>query len=136
MKKNKGFTLVELLIVMAILALIVAYALPSYRNHVAKSKRVEAQNKLLETAGMLEKYYANNNTYPTSLRTGGARPLNLQNSFLQWEDYQVVASWGAGGGWTLRAVARGSQATYDTSCGTITLNNLGAKGPSKECWNK
>ena len=64
MKRLKGFTLIELVVVIAIIAILAAYAIPSYRQYVIRSKRVEAQNKVLEVAGMDEKFYANTNAYP------------------------------------------------------------------------
>lgn len=133
MKNNKGFTLIELLVVLAILALIMAYAVPSYRNHVVRSKRVEAHNKLLEIAGMFEKYYTNNNAYPTALGSGG---LGLTSGYLNWTDYNITANINASGNWTLTATAVGVQLRDDPPCPTITYNNLSQKGPSAACWNE
>lgn len=127
--KSIGFSLIELLVVIAIVAMLAAYALPNYRDYVMRSKRAEAQNKLLEIAGMFEKYYANTNRYPAGL-TGGGNNLNLDSSYLTWEDYQITAA--TGGGWTLTATARGGQA-QDTACPTINYNNLGQKTPLN-CW--
>lgn len=135
MNKNKGFSLVELMVVLAILAMIMAYAIPNYRDYVVKSKRAEAHNKLLEIAGMFEKFYVNNNRYPTSLRSGGAFPLGMNNTYLTWADYTITATFTANG-WTLTATAQNAQATDDSSCATITYNNQGQKGTSAECWNE
>lgn len=126
---NKGFSLIEILVVIAILAMLAAYAIPNYRQYVLESKRTTAQNRLLEIAGMFEKFYANTNRYPTGL-TGGGNSLNLTTSFLTWDDYQITATTGAG--WTLTATAIGGQA-QDTACPTINYNNLGQKTPLN-CW--
>jgi len=127
--KSIGFSLIELLVVIAIVAMLAAYAIPNYRDYVLRSKRAEAQNRLLEVAGMFEKFYANTNRYPNGL-TGGGNNLNLDSSYLTWEDYQISAS--IGGGWTLTATAIGGQA-QDTACPTINYNNLGQKTPLN-CW--
>ncbi|MFV0543876.1 MAG: type IV pilin protein [Marinicella pacifica] len=127
--KYKGFSLIELLVVIAIVAMLAAYAIPNYRQYVLESRRSEAQNRLLEVAGMFEKYYANTNRYPNGL-TGGGNNLNLNAGYLTWDNYQITATTGAG--WTLTATARGGQA-QDTQCPTINYNNLGQKTPLN-CW--
>lgn len=129
MNRLKGFSLIELLVVIAIVAMLAAYAVPSYRDYVLRSKRTEAQNRLLEVANMFEKYYANTNRYPAGL-TGGSNNLNLTAGYLTWDNYQITANFG--GGWTLTATARGGQ-TDDTDCLTINYNNLGQKTPL-DCW--
>lgn len=128
-KKIQGFSLIELLVVIAIVAMLAAYAIPNYRQYVMQSKRSEAQNRLLEIAGMFEKYYANTNRYPAGLQ-GGGNNLNLSNDFLVWDNYQITAN--IGGGWTLRATAINGQA-QDTDCPNIRFNNLGQKLPIR-CW--
>src|SRR5690554_153620 len=111
-RKYKGFSLIELLVVIAIVAMLAAYAIPNYRQYVLESRRAEAQNRLLEIAGMFEKFYANTNRYPNGL-TGGGNNLNLNASYLTWDDYQITAN--TGGGWTLIATAIGGQ-TDDKAC--------------------
>jgi prepilin-type N-terminal cleavage/methylation domain len=127
--KSIGFSLIELLVVIAIVAMLAAYAIPNYRQYVMQSKRAEAQNRLLEIAGMFEKFYANTNRYPAGL-SGGGNSLNLTPGYLTWEDYTITGTFG--GGWTLTATAIGGQA-QDTSCATINYNNLGQKTPLN-CW--
>lgn len=126
--KSKGFTLIELLVVIAIIALLAAYAIPNYRQYVVESRRAEAQTKLLEVAGLYEKFYANTNAYPASL---GA--LSLDANFLTSQDYVITGT--GGNNWVLTATAQGAQAASDSDCVTVTFNQLGQKGPSAECWN-
>ncbi len=136
MKVSKGFTLIELLVALAILAMLIAYAVPNYRQYVVRSKRAEAHSKVLEVAGMYEKFYANTNTYPTGV-SGGGSALSLNNDFLLWEDYEISQAGNAGAGatWRIQAAARGAQATDDVICAIIWLDNLGRRGPSEDCWN-
>lgn len=131
--KNKGFSLIELLVVLAIIAMLAAYAIPNYRDYVVRSKRVEAQNKVLEVAGMYEKFYANTNAYPTDVR-GGGTGLSLTNDYLRWDDYVIRHQDFNGNGWRIRAIARGEQASDDPDCQQIRFDNLGRKTP-ETCWD-
>ena len=126
MKKNKGFTLIEILVVIAIIAILASYAIPSYRDYVTKSKRADAQARILEIAGLYEKFYANTNQYPANLAT-----LGLDANFLTWTEYAITGTGGAG--WVITATAQNGQ-TDDSDCPTITFNQLGQKGPAATCW--
>src|SRR5665647_2167849 len=63
----KGFTLIEMMIVVAIVGILAAVALPSYRNHIIRATRVQAQTELLELAGLQEKIFLNSNNYAFSV---------------------------------------------------------------------
>ncbi|MFZ4479307.1 MAG: type IV pilin protein [Rhodoferax sp.] len=63
----KGFTLIELMIVVVIVAILAAVALPSYRTHVVRAARVQAQTELLELAALQEKIFLNSNNYAFSV---------------------------------------------------------------------
>ena len=62
-RMNRGFTLIEAMIVVAILGIIVAFGYPSYRDQVMKSRRAEGMGELLELADRLERYYSDKGTY-------------------------------------------------------------------------
>ena len=62
-KKNKGFTLIEMMIVVAIIAILAAISYPSYQNYVRKTKRLEAQSMLMEIANKLQRYKVVNSTF-------------------------------------------------------------------------
>jgi type IV pilus assembly protein PilE len=68
-KRVSGFTLPELMIVVAILALLAAIAYPSYRDHLRKSSRVAAQTELLELSAMQEKIFLNSNAFSAKVDT-------------------------------------------------------------------
>ena len=64
---QRGFTLIEMMIVVAIVGILAAVALPSYRNHIIRAARVQAQTELLELAGLQEKIFLNSNNYAFSV---------------------------------------------------------------------
>ena len=67
MNRQKGFTLIELMIVVVIVSIIAAVAYPSYINSIRKARRVDAKSALMEIAQDLEQYYGRNGTYTTDL---------------------------------------------------------------------
>ena len=133
--KRQGFTLIEMLIVVAIIGVIAAIAYPSYQEHVRKSRRADARGVLTEAAQFMERRYTENlatgyagAALPTTLtqspKGGGAAYYNIS---LQGTPTRTA--------YTLRAVPSGVQ-TKD-GCGTLTLTNAGVKGSAKtvdECW--
>jgi type IV pilus assembly protein PilE len=77
MKQQRGFTLVELMATVAIVAILAAIAMPSYREHVNKTRRAEAASALLDASQALERYYSANGTYLATKKTGTTLPANI-----------------------------------------------------------
>lgn len=131
-----GFTLIELMITVAILAILAAIAYPSYKSQIFKSRRADGKVALTETMQVEERYYTENFTYTTDL----SGDIGLAgNSPEGW--YNVTAA-ACGGGIAqcvqLTATAQGDQ-TNDAQCGNLTLNSLGARGITgsgsvADCW--
>lgn len=67
MKKAAGFSLIELMITIVIIAIVTSIALPSYREHVKRTMRTDATSALLRLAAEQEKFYISNNSYTTDL---------------------------------------------------------------------
>ena len=119
-----GFSLVELMITVAIVVIIASIALPSYRNYVLRSHRIDATKSLLAIAGAQEKYYIQNNTYADTLGEGGlATDDKSENG---WYDLSIVA--GDVNGFLAQAVVDpdGAQAD-DTQCQTFSIDAQGRK---------
>ena len=144
MMKSKGFTLIELMIVVAIVGILAAVALPAYRSFVLKSHRTEAINGLLDAASRQARYYTTNNTYTTSMTTLGyaADPnpvASTSNRYFNVSVFSVTAATTtAPASFVLQAVPQGGQ--VNDTCGTFTYTEAGIKGLSgntatvASCW--
>lgn len=137
---NKGFTLIELMIVVGIIAIIAAIAYPSYQDTVRKGRRVEAKSIILEAAARQEKFFSQQYAYATTMNSTptlpglgySADPFITESGF-----YSVgVTTTTAPEAFTLTATARGDQ--VNDSCDGFSLTNTGVKGVSKgtveDCW--
>lgn len=134
--RNKGFTLIELMIVLAIIAILVAVAYPSYQNSVRKTKRAEGQALLLAAAQMQERHFTRFLKYGTTLITSGEETATdvFVKDTSDGGYYKLKLS-GGGAAYALTAEAQGAQA--NDSCGNLTLDNLGVKdatGSNVNCW--
>ena len=131
-QSNAGFTLVELMIAVAIIAIIAAIALPLYQNQVEQTRRTTAQADLLELAQWMERRYSNGFDY----RDGGNNPVLpfTQSPQTGTAFYNISFSVNATRDtYTLQAVPTGAQANDD--CGTLTLNDGGVRGAAQAgCW--
>jgi len=135
-RRSGGFTLIELMIAVAIVAILVSIAYPAYDDSVRKSRRGQVKADMAELAQRAERWHTVNNTYvgfwasvPTSHlvspRTGGNVAYNLTQAE-------------AANTFTITATPTGGQ-TKDTRCGTLTLNQAGQKtksgtGSLADCW--
>lgn len=130
---QKGITLIELMIAVAIVAILTSIAYPSYVNHLQTSRRTEAMAALTRIANLQEKNYMDNGTYATDLtKLGvGASPFITENSY-----YSISATTtSATADFTLTATAQNAQAN-DSHCATLTLSSTGVKGGTNaDCWN-
>ena len=134
-QKISGFTLIELMVTVAIVGILAAVALPSYRSSVLRSARSEGKSALLEAATRQEQYYLDNKTYTAVMTDLG---LSASPYITEGGNYSVSAAASTGKtiatSYTLTAAPQGGQAD-DTHCGSLTLNSNGVKGAaSTDCW--
>ena len=138
MNKMKGFTLIELMIVVAIVAILAAIAIPSYQSYVLRSHRTIAVNALMDLASREARYYTTNNTYVASMLTLGyaADPMPVPTAANPY--YNIAVSAANATSFTLTATPTGSQA--NDTCGNFTYTDLGVKGVSagtvSDCWKQ
>lgn len=147
-KAARGVTLFELLIVVVIVGILVAVAVPSYRNYVIRANRAEARSALLALATAEEKYYLQCNTYTASLGSGAGTcsPANLQfPAVSERGNYAIAVTAADAAGWTATATARSGEPQYDdtkcrvfgiTSTGARTASTAGNVSNDSECWSK
>ncbi len=125
MKKNKAFTLIEVMIVVAIVAILAAIAVPMYQEQIRKSKRSDAMQALLAASEAVERYKAANFSYAAlngSLSTVFATQVPVDGGTAYF-DLAIVANATT---YTLTATPKGSMAN---DC-TFTITNAGARGYS------
>jgi type IV pilus assembly protein PilE len=124
-RAGRGFTLVELMITVAIIAIISAIAYPNYTRYVMRSNRTDATAALLRLAAAQEKFYLQNNTYTTTITNVGS--ANSEHGY-----YTITIDTGNATTFTASATApTGSRQRNDTDCRTFTITAAGVKGASK-----
>jgi type IV pilus assembly protein PilE len=122
---RRGFTLIELMIAMAALAILAAIALPAFQEQVARTRRMELQAALLEDAGYMQHYYASHDAFtgvpPPQLpwtrtpRTGGA-------------NYAITVASPPGDPTTFVLTAQRVGVMGPDACGDFTYDSLGQRG--------
>ena len=142
LRRRKGMTLIELVIVLSIVAFLVALAVPAFTNYVRKANRSEAQQLLMNWANNQEIWRANHTTFAG---TGDiAKPTHDNfNFFIRAsgascaDDYATPSATA----YTLVACATSTggqdkDQQLGKDCDVLTLNQSGAKGENGECWGR
>ena len=143
--RQAGVTLIELMVVVAIVAAIFAFAFPSYERYIVRAKRAVGQNVLMQVADRQQQFFMDNKRFAADLTNLGF----TANPFIVDDDgastvagdidavYSVALSNVTATTWTATATPLNGQLSRDTSCGNLTMNQAGAKGKSgagDNCW--
>ncbi len=132
-RRAGGFTLIELMIVVVVMAILLAIAVPGYGRYAQRARRAEGRNFILDAAAAQERFYTTRNRYGTT-----AAELNIPSLTNGRGTYQLALATGAGGQtFTITATPLGAQVT--DPCGNLTYTSTGVRGQSGvpsngDCW--
>lgn len=133
---QQGFTLIELMITVAILGIIASVAIPSYFEHVKRTARTEAVTSLLDAANRQEQFFVDNRQYTNDLANIGV-VTPTENGF-----YNITVEVdNAAGTFSFTATPLAGPPLKDDECKTLTINDAGLKTAkpnrnSSLCWGK
>lgn len=133
--KHRGFTLLELMLAVAVVAVLAGVAMPIYQNQVKASRRSDARTALMNVAQLMERYFTERGTYATAtLGTGG---LFTTTSSAGYYTLSIVSQ--DANGFVLKATRAGAQS--GDACGDLTIDQAGTRGvvnatsmTAAQCW--
>ena len=132
---RNGFSIIELLMVLAITGLLAAMSYPNYHNYITRAHRTEGKTALLDLACRMEHYYSKHQTYQTATIGTGNKTDVLGESLSETRLYTLSIARATDETYLLTATTR--TLTQDAQCPLLTLNHSGAKGPRGgivSCW--
>ncbi|HWU78159.1 MAG TPA: type IV pilin protein [Rhodanobacter sp.] len=129
-RQQAGFTLIELMVVVAIVGILTAIAYPAYTHYVIKTRRTAAKACLSEYANYMERFYTTNLTYDKAPDPGLDCESASQTG--KYYGYTLAAGTPATSKYTLTATPTTAQP--DTECGALSIDQAGTRTPAGSCW--
>ena len=131
---SSGFSLIELMVAVAVVGILGAIAYPSYVSYITRTNRSAAATFLLQLANKEEQYLLDSRAYINNVNTLLPPPTEVSRNYTI-----AITTASAPPGYTITATPSGSQATRDTACANLTLTQDGTKGISgtgsvTDCW--
>lgn len=135
-RRDSGFSLIELLIVVVIIGILAAVAIPAYGTYVVRTNRAAARSCMMEFTQFMERYYTTNLTY-----VDAAPALGCQSEGNLGTRYTITVGNLAQNTYIVTATPVGEQLARDTACGILRVNQAGTRtrsgtGTVADCWSR
>lgn len=136
-----GFSLIELMVVIAVVGILAAVALPSYQDYLARGRRADAETVLMEAAQFMERFYTEKNTYAGAVLPMEKAPKDGTTAYYDvgFEGEDPGDANPDATSYVIEAIPVSTGPMASDDCGTLTYSNTGVKGSDddlEKCWRQ